>query len=57
MKLIKREKERNHQIYLLRQQGLYLKQIADIYGISITRVRQILEREEQYEQETSEEKV
>lgn len=52
MKLIKREKERNHQIYLLRQQGLYLKQIADRYGISVTRVRQILEREEQYEQET-----
>lgn len=57
MKLIKREKERNHQIYLLRQQGLYLKQIAERYGISITRVRQILEREEQYEQETSRKEV
>ena len=49
MKLRKREKERNHQIYLLRQQGMYLKDIAKRYGISITRVRQILEREEQIE--------
>ena len=57
MKLRKREKERNHQIYLLRQQGLYLKQIADRYGISITRVRQILEREEQIEQTAAGEEV
>lgn len=57
MKKRNRKTERNKEICLLRQQGLYLKQIADRYGISITRVRQILEREEQYEQETSREEV
>ena len=38
-----RKTERNHLICLLRQQGATYKAIAERFGISICRVRQILE--------------
>lgn len=57
MKKRNRKTERNKEICLLRQQGATYKAIAERFGISICRVRQILEREEQYEQETSREEV
>lgn len=57
MKKRNRKTERNKEICLLRQQGATYKAVAEKYGISICRVRQILEREEQYEQETSREEV
>ena len=38
-----RKTERNEQIYALRKDGAYYRQIGERFGISITRVRQILE--------------
>lgn len=38
-----RKTERNEQIYALRRSGAYYRQIGERFGISITRVRQILE--------------
>lgn len=43
MKKRNRKTERNKEICLLRQQGATYKAIAEKYGISICRVRQILE--------------
>lgn len=43
MKKRKRKTERNMEICRLRQQGMTYKAIAEKYGISICRVRQILE--------------
>ena len=37
--------ERNHEIYNHRKNGMTYRRIAEIYGISIIRVRQILEAE------------
>lgn len=41
-----RKTERNKEIYALRKAGAYYHQIAEQYGISIIRVRQIIEAEE-----------
>lgn len=38
-----RKTDRNKEIYALRKAGAYYRQIGERYGISITRVRQILE--------------
>lgn len=47
MKKKRNEKtERNHNIYLCRINGASYKQIAENYGISICRVRQIIDAEE-----------
>ena len=46
MKKRNRKTERNREIYELRQSGAYYRQIAEKYGISICRVRQIIEVEE-----------
>lgn len=40
-----RKTERNKEIYALRKAGVYYHQIAEQYGISIIRVRQIIEAE------------
>lgn len=41
-----RKTDRNKEIYALRQAGAYYRQIAEKYGISIIRVRQIIEAQE-----------
>lgn len=41
-----RKTKRNKEIYALRQSGAYYRQIAERYGLSIIRVRQIIEAEE-----------
>lgn len=41
-----RKTERNKEIYALRKAGAYYRQIAEQFGISIIRVRQIIEAEE-----------
>lgn len=41
-----RKTKRNKEIYALRKEGAYYRQIAERYGISIIRVRQIIEAEE-----------
>ena len=46
MKMRKRKTERNREIYDLRKAGVIYRQIAERFGISIIRVRQIIEIEE-----------
>lgn len=46
MKVRERKTDRNKEIYALRQAGVYYHLIAEQYGISVTRVRQIIEVEE-----------
>lgn len=46
MKVRNRKTERNKEIYALRKAGVYYRKIAEQYGISIIRVRQIIEAEE-----------
>ena len=41
--------ERNKEIYALRKAGAYYWQLAQRFGISIIRVRQIIEAQEQKE--------
>lgn len=41
-----RKTKRNQEIYALRKEGAHYRQIAERYGISITRVRQIIEAQE-----------
>ena len=41
-----RKTERNRGVYDMRQSGAYYREIAEHFGISIIRVRQILEAEE-----------
>ena len=45
MKLRNRKTERNKEIYALRKAGIFYWQIAEKFGISICRVRQIIEVE------------
>jgi len=46
MKVRDRKTERNKEIYALRKSGVIYRQIAEQFGISIIRVRQIIEAEE-----------
>jgi transposase len=46
MKKRNRKTERNRGVYDMRQSGAYYREIAEHFGISIIRVRQILEAEE-----------
>ncbi len=41
-----RKTDRNKEIYALRKEGSHYRQIAEKYGISIIRVRQIIEAQE-----------
>ena len=41
-----RKTDRNKEIYALRKEGFHYRQIAERYGISIIRVRQIIEAQE-----------
>ena len=43
MKTRNRKTERNKEIYALRKSGVYYRQIAERFDISICRVRQIIE--------------
>lgn len=45
MKKRNRKTERNRGVYDMRQSGAYYREIAEHFGISIIRVRQILEAE------------
>ena len=45
MKVRNRKTERNKEIYALRKAGVYYRKIAEQFGISIIRVRQIIEAE------------
>lgn len=46
MKVRNRKTERNKEIYALRKSGVIYRKIAEQFGISIIRVRQIIEAEE-----------
>ena len=41
-----RKTDRNREIYAMRKAGAFYRQIAERYGISIIRVRQIIEAQE-----------
>ena len=46
MEVIMTYKQRNEEIYKLRQDGKKLAEIADLYGISVSRVREIIHKHE-----------
>ena len=48
-----RKTKRNQNIYALRRMGITYKNIAQYYGLSIIRVRQIIEAQEAHDEQKS----